>query len=105
MSFNYKYNNIDISNSFNIVNQTYYGNVTTNFKNNGINIGSQISLKTFSYAPNSITPFNFTTLIYTYNTGNTWTVAPTQPGNSNWRSVSISSNGQYGIACIDNGQI
>lgn len=105
----YKVGGVDLSDILNTENQSYYGDITTNYNQSGTDIGTVFSLQTFSPAPLSITSSNYTAEINQYNTGLNWTgatfVSGGGPATGDWKAVSMSSTGQFGVACIDGGNI
>ena len=104
---NYQLNGTGFNQLFNTENNDYYGNIATNYRVAGTNIGENINANTFSRVAGTITACGFTTPILQYNTGASWSLA-TQPSgvaSENWDSVSISSSGQYTVACVSNGKI
>jgi hypothetical protein len=98
----YKSLGVDLSNICNTVNHSYYGDITTKFSQIGADIGTILSLNTFSPVSGTITPCNYNANITQYNTGASWTPV-TLFGNLS--GVSMSSSGQYAIACIYGGLI
>jgi photosystem II stability/assembly factor-like uncharacterized protein len=105
----YKVGGVILSNILNTENQSYYGDITTNYTRVGSEIGTIFSLKTFSPAPLSITSSNYTANINQYNTGLNWNGATFAsgggPATGDWRAVSMSTTGQFGVACQDTGNI
>ena len=93
---NYKTQGTNLSDICNTVNQDYYGDVTTGYKQANIDIGTVLCSSTFSTVPGSIVPSGYSASINQYNTGANWNYSN---ANFNAYSVSISASGQYGIAC------
>ena len=93
----YKQSSVNLSDICNTVDHSYYGDIQTNFTQNGVDIGNVLSLSTFSGVTGTIAPCGYTANITQYNTGLNWTVSNSVSGN--WYSVSISSSGQYALAC------
>ena len=114
----YKVGGVDLSNILNTENNEYYGDITTNYNRTVASITSDIgtifSLQTFSpvTSPQTIFPCHYTAPINQYNTGLSWTGAtlstggpPLPPAAGNWTAVSLSTTGQYGVACINPGKL
>jgi len=80
----YKKNGTFLSNICNAVNESYYGDVITKYKQNGVDIGTQLSLSTFSTVPGTITPCKYTANINQYKTGLNWTVSTGIPTTATW---------------------
>ena len=104
----YKVGGVDLRDILNTENHLYYGDITTNYNKTASSITSDIgtifSLQTFSPVPGTITPSNYTAEINQYNTGALWNGPATFVSGGGtatqlWTSISISTTGQYAIAC------
>ena len=101
----YKVGGVNLSDICNTANHSYYGDITTNYKQGGSDVGTILSLQTFSPVtlPQTITPCGYTAPINQYNTGlnsNSATYSDgITPTSGVWNSVSMSTTGQYAVAC------
>ena len=81
---------------------------STNFGDTWIEFTNTVSSYAYNAASISyngqiiVAAAGFSKIIYSTNSGSTWTTSTSITGatNAQWESISISSSGQYGIACI-----
>ena len=102
---NYKTQGTNLSNICNTVNQDYYGDVTTGYKQATIDIGTVLCSSTFSSVPGSIVPSGYSASINQYNTGAVSWTKSTVPSITYGFASSVSdmsSTGQYAVCGISN---
>jgi hypothetical protein len=96
----YKVGGANLSDICNTENQSYYGDITTNYNQNGSDVGTILSLNTFT-TDAIITPCKYTAEINQYNTGAVWNGPAIIAGTPllSFSSVSMSTNGVNALAC------
>jgi len=102
---NYKTQGTNLSDICNTVNQDYYGDVTTGYKQATIDIGTVLCSSTFSSVPGSIVPSGYSASINQYNTGAVSWTKSTVPSITYGFASSVSdmsSTGQYAVYGISN---
>jgi len=77
---------------------------TTNIIENTVDVGTYFKNQ-YNTSPSLTTNYNTSINYVNLAPTKTWTTVTGVPTTNTWNSVSISSTGQYGIACINTGSI